>query len=86
LVELAFRGFLVIGMARWLGTRAVLPMAVMYCVLHFGKPMGEAIASFFGGYILGVLALRSRSIWGGVVVHLGLAWMMEFAAYLQRTG
>jgi hypothetical protein len=83
-VELTFRGFLVIGMVRWLGTRAVLPMAAMYCVLHFGKPMGEAIGSVFGGYILGVIALRSRSIWGGIVVHLGLAWMMEAAAYMQR--
>jgi hypothetical protein len=82
-VEWVFRGFLVIGMAKWLGPRAVLPMVAMYCVIHFGKPMGEAIAAVFGGYILGVVALKSRSIWGGVAVHLGVAWMMEMVAWLQ---
>ncbi|MFN8396138.1 MAG: CPBP family intramembrane glutamic endopeptidase [Bacteroidia bacterium] len=85
LVELAFRGFLVIGIARWIGPRAVLPMAAAYCFLHFGKPAGEAVSSFFGGYLLGLIAYYSRSIWGGIVVHMGVAWMMETAAYLQRT-
>lgn len=84
LVELMFRGFLVIGMVKFLGTRAILPMAAMYCFLHFGKPAGEAIASIFGGTILGIVAYYGRNIWGGVVVHLGIAWMMEAAAYFQR--
>lgn len=82
-VELFFRGFLVIGFAKVLGPRAVLPMCAMYCVIHFGKPLPETIGSFFGGYILGVLALKSRSIAGGVLVHLGIAWLMELAAWLQ---
>jgi hypothetical protein len=85
LVELVFRGFLVIGFVRWLGPKVVLPMAAMYCFLHFGKPAGEAVASVFGGYILGVVAYYSRSIWGGIVVHMGVAAMMETAAYIQRT-
>jgi hypothetical protein len=84
LVELVFRGFLVIGFVKWLGPRAILPMAAMYCFLHFGKPAGEAASSFVGGYILGVVAYYSRSIWGGIVVHMGIAWMMEAAAYIQR--
>lgn len=84
MVELVFRGFLVIGFTRWLGPKAVLPMAATYCCLHFGKPAGEAVASIFGGYILGVIVYYSKSIWGGIVVHLGLAWMMEAAAYLQK--
>jgi hypothetical protein len=84
LVELLFRGFLVIGLLRWLGPRTVLPMAAMYCFLHFGKPAGETVASFFGGYALGVIAYYSRSIWGGIVVHMGIAWMMEAAAYIQK--
>lgn len=81
-VELFFRGFLVIGMVKWLGRGAILPMAATYCVLHFGKPAGEAISSIFGGYILGVFAYRSGSIFGGIIVHMGLAWMMEFFAWL----
>ena len=79
--ELFFRGFLIIGMAKLLGKNAVLPMAASYCVLHFGKPMGEAISSVFGGYILGIIALYSRNIWGGVFVHGGIAGLMELFAF-----
>lgn len=82
-VELFFRGFLVIGLAFLLGKEAILPMAATYVFLHFGKPMGETISSFFGGYILGVIALYSGNIWGGVFVHVGIAWLMEAMAWLQ---
>lgn len=77
--ELFFRGFLVLAFVRWLGPAAILPMAVFYVTIHFGKPLGETISSFFGGYLLGIFAYYSRSIWGGVLVHIGLAWMMELA-------
>ncbi|MCB9224024.1 MAG: CPBP family intramembrane glutamic endopeptidase [Crocinitomicaceae bacterium] len=82
-VELFFRGFLVIGLSRLIGKESILVMVVIYCVLHFGKPAGEAISSIFGGYILGILAFRSRNIFGGLIVHLGVAWGMELMAYLQ---
>jgi hypothetical protein len=81
-IELFFRGLLVIGLARYAGTDVVLPMAAFYCTIHFGKPLGECISSFFGGLVLGVLALRTRSILGGLMVHLGLAWMMEIGGWL----
>jgi membrane protease YdiL (CAAX protease family) len=83
-VEYFFRGFLVIGMARVLGRGAVLPMAVLYCFLHFGKPAGEAISSIFGGYILGVIAYETKSIWGGIIIHMGIAWTMELVAFLKK--
>lgn len=81
--ELLFRGFLVIGMTHILGRGAVLPMVVTYAFIHFGKPPGETISSVVGGYILGVFALRTRSVWGGIIVHLGVAWLMEAAAFLM---
>lgn len=83
-VEWVFRGFLVVGMMRWLGTHAVLPMVILYGCIHFGKPAGEALASVVGGYVLGASAYYSRSIWGGVIVHLGIAWAMDLMAILQR--
>jgi hypothetical protein len=83
-VELLFRGALIIGMSRLLGKEAILPMVAVYCVLHFGKPMGEAISSVFGGYLLGIFALYGRNIWGGVLVHAGIAIMMEWAAIVMR--
>jgi len=84
--ELIFRGFLVIGMSQVLGRGAVLPMVVWYCTVHFGRPVGETISSLFGGYLLGVLALSTRSIWGGLLIHIGIAWGMELAAFLQGVG
>lgn len=84
-IEFFFRGFLVIGMITTLGRGAVVPMASIYCFLHFGKPMGEAISSIVGGYILGVVAYQTRGIWGGVIVHVGIAWTMELVAFLQKS-
>jgi hypothetical protein len=83
-VELMFRGFMVIAMINFLGRDAVLPMAVFYCSIHFGKPIVEAVSSIFGGYILGAIAFQTRSIWGGVIVHMGLAWLMELSAFCAK--
>ncbi len=84
-VELFFRGFLVIGLMSFAGRKVVLAMAVSYCFLHFGKPAGEAISSIFGGYLLGVIAYETKSIWGGVIIHVGIAWAMEIIAVVNHT-
>jgi hypothetical protein len=81
-IELFFRGLLVIGLLRYAGTDAILPMAAFYCTIHFGKPLAECITAFFGGLVLGVLAARTRTIYGGLIVHLGLAWLMELGGLL----
>ena len=82
-VELLFRGALVIGLSSIMGKHVVLPMVVTYAFLHFGKPMAETIGSIFGGYILGIIALYSRSILGGCAIHIGVAFLMEVMALLQ---
>jgi len=82
-VELLFRGFMVIGLTSIMGRKAILPMVTTYAFLHFGKPLGEAIGSIFGGYILGVIAYNSRNIWGGVIIHGGVALLMDAAALIQ---
>lgn len=81
-IELFFRGFLVLAFAKWAGKDAILPMALFYCTIHFGKPMGECISSFFGGLLLGIVTLHTRSIWGGLMVHVGIAWLMELGGYI----
>lgn len=83
-VELLFRGALVIGMASILGKDAILPMVATYAFLHFGKPMAETIGSILGGYILGIVALQTRSILGGIIIHVGIALAMDIAAYIQH--
>ena len=84
MVELFFRGALVIGMAAALGRSAVLPMAAAYVALHFGKPALEAIAALFGGYFLGALAFQTRHIWGGVIIHMGIALLIELLRFFEH--
>ena len=83
-VELLFRGFFVVGIAQVLGKHAIMPTVVIYCYLHFGKPVGEAISSILGGYILGIIAFYTRSLLGGVTIHIGIAWLMEAVAYFVK--
>ena len=84
--EFFFRGFIILAFARKFGHRAILPMCVYYITIHFGKPLGETISSFFGGLLLGVIAYRTQSIYGGIIVHLGIAFLMELFAFLGRAG
>lgn len=83
-IELFFRGFLVLAFARWAGKGAILPMAMFYCTIHFGKPLGECISSYFGGIILGIVSYHTRTILGGFMVHVGIAWLMELGGYLGQ--
>jgi len=82
-IELFFRGFLVLGLEKHLGRAVLMPMVTVYAFWHFGKPLPEALGSIVAAYVLGVFALRTRSIVGGIIVHVGVALGMEFAAYLQ---
>jgi len=76
-IELFFRGFLVFGMVKFLGKNVILPMIVLYVVIHFGKPLPEIISSFFGGYLLGILALHTGNIRTGILLHITLALSAE---------
>lgn len=79
-IEFFFRGFLILAFVKYAGSRAILPAAIFYCFIHFGKPAGECVSSFFGGIILGVLSFRSQSIAAGIWIHLGIALLMELVA------
>jgi hypothetical protein len=81
-IEFFFRGFLILSLLKICGKDAILPMAAFYCTIHFGKPLGEAISSYFGGMLLGIVAYHTRSVWGGLLVHLGIAWLMELGGWM----
>lgn len=81
-IEIFFRGFLILAFMQWAGTDAILPMACFYCSIHFGKPLAECISSYFGGLLLGIVVYNTRSIFGGLIVHLGIAWLMEIGGYI----
>lgn len=81
-IEFFFRGFLILTLWKICGQHCIVPVACFYCSIHFGKPMGEAISSFWGGLLLGIVSYNTKSIWGGLLVHLGIAWCMELGGWL----
>jgi len=83
-LEVFFRGFMLTELKHRWGWRAMLFMMTPYCMIHFSKPALEALGAVIAGSVLGVLALRTRSIWGGVAIHVSVAWWMDIASLLQR--
>lgn len=83
-LEFFFRGFMIHGLSGRLGYMAVFVMVVPYNMLHYGKPLAEALAAIVGGAVLGSLSLRSRSIWWGVAVHVGVAGAMDVSALVHK--
>ena len=79
-LEFFFRGFILHGLRRALGANALFVMIVPYCMIHYGKPLPETLGAIGAGLILGTLAMRTRSIWGGVVIHVGVATTMDVLA------
>jgi membrane protease YdiL (CAAX protease family) len=85
-LEFFFRGFLLHATKQRLGVLAVPAMVIPYVMIHFTKPMPEAFGAVVAGTVLGVLALRTGTIWGGVFVHAAVAISMDVASLLQRGG
>lgn len=85
-VEFFFRGFIIQACRPTFGVNAIFIMIVPYMMIHFPKPWLEASGAIFFGLFLGVLALHTRSIWGGVMVHVSIALSMDIAALLQTRG
>ncbi len=77
IIELFFRGFMILGLLKLLGRNSILPVSVLYVVIHFGKPLPETISSFFGAYLLGIIAFEEKHIWWGIILHCVLALAME---------
>ena len=84
-LEFFFRGFLLFTMARYMGAYAIFVMVVPYAMIHFGKPFAETLGSVIAGAALGTLALRTRSIFGGVLIHVTIAWAMDISAIVAAS-
>ena len=66
------------------GIDCIFSILTLYSFIHFGKPLVETIGSIFGGYILGVIALKKEHIFGGCIIHIGVAYLMELSALWQH--
>lgn len=83
-LEMFFRGFILGALRRTMGSAAIFVMAVPYCMIHYGKPYLEAQGAIIAGIVLGSLAMRTRSIYAGFMVHVTIAGLMDWVALFKR--
>lgn len=83
-LEIFFRGFWLGGVRKSMGSSAIFAMCLPYCMIHYGKPYLEAAGALVAGIALGSLAMRTRSIYGGFLVHVTIALLMDLLALSNR--
>lgn len=75
------------GFFDWIGVPpqvmpALVGQALVFGLVHAGKEIGEVITAFPGGFGLGLLTYRIRSVWPSVLLHLGTAAIILLTAWL----
>ncbi len=83
-LEFFFRGFMVLGLKNKFELNSVLIMTLPYCMIHFSKPMPEAIGSIVAGLLLGYLSYKKRSVIPGAILHFSVALTMDMLALWQK--
>jgi membrane protease YdiL (CAAX protease family) len=76
-LEFFFRGFMLQATKASFGVYSIFAMVVPYCMIHYGKTFAETMAAIVAGTVLGTIALRTKSIWGGIFVHVAVALTMD---------
>ncbi len=86
--EFMFRGWMVNGLLPKFGRAGALLIPVgAFAVMHLGKAEPEALGSIVAALALGILALRTRSFWYGVLVHSAVAvWMDVISSFSALRG
>lgn len=83
-LEMFFRGFWLGALRRSFGSGAIFVMAVPYCMIHYGKPYLESCGAIVAGIALGSLAMKTKSIYQGFLVHVTVAGLMDWLALRNR--
>ena len=80
--EYFFRGFMLFGLERKFGNYTILIQTIPFAVMHYSKPLPEALGSIIAGVLLGVLALETRTFLYGAAIHWLVAMTMDVVAVL----
>ncbi|MEI7812013.1 MAG: CPBP family intramembrane glutamic endopeptidase [Ignavibacteria bacterium] len=81
--EFIWRGFMLFGLEEKFGYYAVFIQMIPFVILHNGKPPLETFGAIFGGLALGILALRTRSFYYGVIVHYSVILSIDVISALR---
>ena len=92
--EFLHRSFLLFGTIYVLARQDMIPAPVVHkyaialvwvfeVVFHFVKPEYEALGMLIGSPVLSYLAIRTKSIWPAVIVHLSVEILFIFTIILR---
>ena len=81
--EFIWRGFMLFGLEKKFGYYSVLIQMIPFVILHNGKPFLETFGAIFGGIALGILALRTRSIYYCIIIHIGVMFSIDIISSLR---
>jgi membrane protease YdiL (CAAX protease family) len=85
--ECFWRGFALFPLARRVGAGAALGALVpLYALLHLGKPAPELLLALWGGVVLSVAALRTRSFLPAFAAHWLVAVTVDALCYARLHG
>lgn len=82
--EFFFRGFMLFGLEKRFGNYSILIQTIPFAMMHFSKPLPEALGSVIAGFLLGVLAIETRSYVYGAAIHWLVAMTMDTLCVLMR--
>jgi hypothetical protein len=75
--EFIWRGFTLFGLEKIFGFYAIFIQMIPFTILHNGKPAAETFGSILAGFFLGLLAIRTRSILYGLIIHIAVMFMID---------
>ncbi|MFO7446907.1 MAG: CPBP family intramembrane glutamic endopeptidase [Ignavibacteriaceae bacterium] len=81
--EFIWRGFMLFGLKEKFGYYAVLIQLIPFVILHNGKPVPETFGAIIAGIVLGALALRTGSIFYGIIAHAGVIFVIDLISTLR---
>ncbi len=81
--EFLFRGFTLFGLNLKYGISSVLIQSIPFALMHIGKPFPETLSSVIGGIMLGLIAIRLKSIIYGVKMHYLILFLTDSFVILR---
>ncbi len=81
--EFLWRGYMLFGLEQKFGWYAVFIQTIPFVILHNGKPAVETLSAIAGGIILGIIAIKTRTILYGVILHFGLIFFTDLFSVIR---
>lgn len=81
--EFIWRGYMLFGLYEKFGFYSIFIQMIPFAILHNGKPLLETFGSILAGLALGVLALRTKSIFYCVIAHMSVMFSIDLISTLR---